>query len=212
MQITKASLSNSLRPAATVDGSTGSILTEVLQLSGPTVLALLLQTSHQFVNTFWVGHLGINAVAAVSFSYPIIFMLVTLVGGLTVSAPILVAQYAGARRPDMVNQIAAQALLIILLLSALLSVSGFFATPVILHFLHVEPDVFRDALSYLHWSFASMLFIFFVIAYQAILRGIGNVKLPLYIACAAVALNMILDPLLIFGWGPFPPLGVTGAA
>jgi putative MATE family efflux protein len=190
----------------------GPIGKTLWNLATPIILSNSLYTSHQLVNTFWVGRLGATAVAAVSVSFPVLFLLVSLGGGLSVAGSILIAQYAGARNQAMVNHVAAQTLAMVVAISAIFSAMGYFAVERVLHLMSIGPDVFSQAAGYMRVSFLGIVFMFSFVMVQSILRGTGEVKLPLYIVAFSVAINLLLDPLLIFGWGPVPALGVAGAA
>jgi putative MATE family efflux protein len=190
----------------------GPIGKALWSLSLPIVLSNTLYTSHQLVNTFWVGRLGATAVAAVSVSFPVLYLLVSLGGGLSVAGSILIAQYSGARDQAMVNHVSAQTLVMVVTISALFSFLGYVAVNRILHLMGIGPEVFDQAARYMRVSFLGIVFMFSFVTFQSILRGTGEVKLPLYIVAFSVTLNLLLDPLLIFGWGPVPALGVVGAA
>jgi putative MATE family efflux protein len=192
--------------------SEGPIGRQLFALAMPIVLANSVQTSYQLINTFWLGRLGADAVAAVSVSFPIIFLLVSLGGGLTIAGSILVAQYTGARDYAKVNHVSGQTLLMVLSVSLALSVLGFFAVPTMLRWMGVTETVFNDAVSYMRVSFSGIVFVFAFAMYQSIMRGIGETKMPLYVISASVVLNLVLDPILIYGWGPIPALHVAGAA
>jgi len=181
-------------------------------LSYPLVLSNTLFTSHQVVNTFWVGKLGATAIAAVSVSFPVIFLLVSLGGGLSLAASILVAQYAGARNSPMLTHVSAQALSLVLTVATLFSVTGWISAGSLLHLIGVGSDVLPAATVYLRVSLLGIVFMFAFEIFQSILRGMGEVKFPLYLITCSVALNLILDPLFIFGLGPLPASGVAGAA
>ena len=187
-------------------------LKQLLALAVPIILANAVQTSYQLINTFWVGRLGADAVAAVSVSFPIIFLLVSLGGGLSIAGSILVAQYTGARDFEKVNHASGQTLLMVIVVSLLLSVIGYLAVPTLLRLMGVSDEVFNDAAAYMRISFVGIVFVFAFAMYQSIMRGVGEVKAPFYVVSASVVLNLILDPLLIFGWGPVPATGVAGAA
>lgn len=189
-----------------------AILRPLAALAIPIVLANTVQISHQLVNTFWVGRLGADAVAAVSVSFPIIFLLVSLGGGLSIAGSILVAQYFGARDQVMVNRVAGQTVAMTAVVSLLLTFTGQLAAPHLLSLMRVEAAVFADALAYMRISFTGIMPAFIFAMYQALMRGVGDTKRPLYLIGAGVVLNIMLDPLLIFGWGPVPAHGVAGAA
>lgn len=190
----------------------GSVVRALFMIAGPIVLANTLHTAHQLVNTFWVGRLGAGAVAAVSVSFPLIFLLIALGGGLAVAGSVFVAHYAGARKFDRVNHVAAQTMIMVVSVSLALSSLGYLSTDAALSLLGIEESVRADASLYMRTSFAGLVFGFAFMMFQSIMQGAGEVRLPLYIVSATVAMNAVLDPLLIFGFGPIPPLGVAGAA
>ncbi|OON66018.1 MATE family efflux transporter [Hymenobacter sp. CRA2] len=190
----------------------GPILQSLLRLALPIVLANLLQTGYQLVDAFWVGRLGADAVAAVAVSFPINFLLVALGSGFSVAGSVLVAQNFGARNLGMVNHVAAQTLALELVLSVLLTVVAYFASPALLHLIGVGADIFTEADAFQRVLFLGLPLNFGFIMFQALMRGVGQVRIPLYINLLALALNFLLDPLFIYGWGPVPGLGVAGAA
>ncbi|MFH1714103.1 MAG: MATE family efflux transporter [Candidatus Nealsonbacteria bacterium] len=190
----------------------GSVLRSLINLSIPIIVANLLHSAYQLTDTFWVGRLGPAAIAAVSISFPVIFLLISVGGGLNMAGNILVAQYKGKRNQNAINHIAGQTLLMIFVISLFLSFIGFIAAPYLIKFMGAEPSVFADAVSYLKISFIGIIFLFTFFVFQFLMRGIGNVKLPMFIVLGTVLLNLILDPLFIFGYKWIPAMGVSGAA
>jgi len=190
----------------------GPILASLITLAVPIVLANVLQAGYQLIDAFWVGRLGGSAVAAVSVSFPVIFLSIALGAGLAIAGSTLIAQYVGAKNHAMVNHVAAQTLLMVVVVSILLGVIGYLIAPGILALMGVAPDVYANALGFMRISFVGLVFNFSFFMFQSIMRGVGETKLPLYIIFGTVLLNFVLDPLFIFGWGPVPALGVMGAA
>jgi putative MATE family efflux protein len=190
----------------------GPILKSLITLSVPIIFANILQTAYQLVDTFWVGRLGHEAVAAVSLSFPFIFLLISLGGGLAIAGTILVAQYHGKGEKRSVDHIASQTLLMMFVVSIILSVIGYFSSAGLMTLMGAEADVFNDAVSYLQISFLGLVFMFSYFVYQSLMRGVGDVKTPMYLVLATVLLNLVFDPLFIFGYGPIPGYGVSGAA
>lgn len=190
----------------------GPILKSLLTLAVPIIIANVLQSAYQLIDAFWVGRLGDAAVAAVSVSFPVIFLTIALGSGLGIAGSILVAQYYGANDQKMVDHVAAQTILAIVVSSILLGAAGFALTTTLLNMMGVEKDVFEGAKGFMNVAFLGLVFSFTFIMFQSLMRGVGEVNLPIYIVGGTVALNAVLDPLFIFGWGPVPASGVMGAA
>jgi putative MATE family efflux protein len=190
----------------------GPIGRALLRLAIPIILGNLLQTGYQLTDAFWVGRLGAAAVAAVSVSFPVTFLVIALGAGLGIAGATLSAQYMGAGRQDMVNHVAAQTMLMVAVTSAVLGAAGYALAPPLLKLLGVAPDVYAGALGFLRVSFVGIIFVFGYAMFQALMRGVGETRTPLLIVFGTVVLNFLLDPLFIFGLGPLPPHGVMGAA
>ena len=190
----------------------GPIFSSLLRLTIPIVLATLLQSAYQLTDAFWVGRLGAYAVAAVSLSFPLMFLMIALGAGMAIAGSTLVAQYFGAGNGPMVNHVAAQTLLMVMLASIVFGTIGYAMTPGVLRLMGAEPEVVPAATQFMRVSFVGLVFVFGFAMIQAVLRGVGEVRLPLYIVFGTVLLNFALDPLLIFGIGPIPATGVAGAA
>ena len=190
----------------------GPISRALITLAVPIILGNVLQTGYQLTDAFWVGRLGASAVAAVSVSLPVTFLVIALGSGLAMAGATLTAQYTGAGRQDMVNHVAAQTMIMVALTSIALGGIGYALSPRLLALLGVAPDVYEQALGFMRVSFIGIVFVFIYVMFQALMRGVGQTRIPLYIVTGTVVLNFLLDPLFIFGYGPFPALGVKGAA
>ncbi|MCF7518548.1 MATE family efflux transporter [Pseudoalteromonas sp. L21] len=190
----------------------GSIAKALLKLGIPIILINILQSAYQLTDAFWVGRLGADQVAAVSVSMPVTFLVIAIGSGLAMAGAILSAQYMGAGLQDKVNHVAAQTMLMVTVTATVLGLIGYFLSPYFLVLLGVEQAVYGDALKFMHVSFIGVVFVFIYAMFQALMRGIGQTKIPLIIVSGTVLLNFALDPLLIFGWGRFSGFGVMGAA
>ncbi|MBN1445399.1 MAG: MATE family efflux transporter [Candidatus Omnitrophica bacterium] len=190
----------------------GPILQSLLTISLPIIFANFLHTAYQLTDTFWVGRLGTAAIAAVSISFPVIFLIVAMGGGLSIAGTILVAQYKGKNDKRAVDHVTAQTLLTVFTVSAALACIGFFLSPHVIRLLGAEKEVFASAVSYMKISFAGIIFMFTFMVFQSLMRGVGDVKTPMYIILGTVLLNLIVDPLFIMGYGFVPAMGVSGAA
>lgn len=190
----------------------GPILKSLLKLTLPIILLQLMQAAYQLIDAFWVGRLGGDAVAAVSVTTPFVFLSIAIGAGLAIAGSVLVAQYVGARNQPMVNHVAGQTLLMVLIISIIVGALGFVFAPNLLELMKVSPAVYAGALGFMRFSFIGLVFNFQFIMFTAFMRGVGNPTVPIYIIVGSVILNFILDPLFIFGWGPVKGVGVMGAA
>ena len=123
----------------------GPILRSLLTLSVPIILSNLLQSMYQVTDTFWVGRLSAQAVAAVSLSFPVSFLLIALGGGLPMAGAVLVAQYRGRGDERGVNHTATQTFLMVFFVSILLSAVGYPLAGPVMRFMGAAPDVLPDA-------------------------------------------------------------------
>src|SRR5690606_6396592 len=188
------------------------ILNTILKLAFPIIIANVLQTMYQLVDTFWLGRLSANAVASVSLSFPILFLVVSLGGGLTLAGTVLVAQHKGAGDQKMVNYASSQTVMVIFFISIILALVGYFSAETLMGLIGAGDELMDDAVIYFQVSSWGYVFMFMFFVYQSLMRGIGNVIIPMYIVFGTVILNLLLDPLFIFGFGPIPGYGVAGAA
>ncbi|WP_417609763.1 MATE family efflux transporter [Owenweeksia hongkongensis] len=194
------------------DLTTGSIFKSLVSLAWPIIMANVLQTMYQLIDTFWLGRLGANAVASVSLSFPILFLVLSLGGGLTLAGTVIVAQHKGANNQKKVNYSSSQTVMVIFLISILLAFVGYFSASPLMKFVGAGPEVFQDSVDYFQVSSWGFIFLFMFFVFQSLMRGIGEVFMPMYIVLATVLLNLVLDPLFIFGYGPIEGQGVAGAA
>ena len=188
------------------------ILNTILKLAFPIIIANILQTMYQLVDTFWLGRLSANAVASVSLSFPILFLVVSLGGGLTLAGTVIVAQHKGSGDQRMVNYASSQTVMVVFFISIILALIGYYAAGTLMNLIGAGEELIDDAVIYFQVSSWGYIFMFMFFVYQSLMRGIGNVIIPMYIVLGTVILNLVLDPLFIFGYGVIPGYGVAGAA
>ncbi|MDP4094654.1 MAG: MATE family efflux transporter [Bacillota bacterium] len=195
------------------DLTSGSIAKHLLAFSIPMFAGNLLQITYSIINTIWVGNIiGKDGIGATTVSIQILFILVGISSGSTVATTILVSQYYGARNMKMVERIVNNSFSIALIFGTVLTVAGILSSNQLLRIMNTPPEVFVQASGYLKISMASFLIMFLAYLISSILRGIGDTITPLTFYIIGVVLNAVLDPLLIIGIGPFPKLGLNGAA
>ncbi len=180
----------------------GTLLWPLLAIAAPLIATQLLQTLYNITDTFWVGRLGRDAVSALSFSWPIVFLIVSVGGGMTAAGTILVSQNTGAKKEEQVSHVAGQTLSFVTLLAVAFSVVGFVLTPALLGLIGAEPGtaVREMAVVYTRIIFLGLPFTFGFFVFMALLRGWGDTKTPMYLMVASVGLNVLLDPVFILGF------------
>ncbi|KAB1187674.1 MULTISPECIES: MATE family efflux transporter [Haloferax] len=190
----------------------GDLLKPLLTLSIPIVLSQLMQVGYNLADTFWVGRVGENAVSALSFSWPLVFLMISIGGGFTVAGTVLVAQNKGAGNHDRVDHVAGQTIAFVTLLSIFFSAVGYLLAPVMLPLIGTTPgtEVHNLAVEYTRTIFLGVYFMFGFFIFQALLRGWGDTRTPMFLMAFGVALNVIIDPFLILGFNNNPLFGVLG--
>jgi len=194
------------------DVTNGHIVKNILHLSWPTMVAMLLQVGFNIVDAIFVGRLGPKAIAAVSVVFPVVFLMFSLGAGIGIGTASLIARYIGAKKIKEADNAAEHSFIIAVVVSAVFTVLGLLFAKEIFMLIGAKPDVIELAVKYSRWIFGLNIFMFIGMTSNNILRGLGNMKLPMVGMVSGTLLNIILDPLLIFGIGLFPALGVEGAA
>lgn len=190
------------------DLTTGSIPRHLIVFSLPMLAGTALQTAYSFINAIWVGQfLGKTALAAVTVSFPVIFVLMALVAGLTMATNILISQHWGARDLPAVRKVVDSSCILISFLSLALLACGEWLTPAILRAMHTETNVLPLAIEYMRIFLLTLPMWFGLFLIRAMLQGIGDSKTIMVFQIAGVALNAALDPVLMFGWFALPTLG-----
>jgi putative MATE family efflux protein len=194
------------------DLTDGGIGRPLFYLSLPIVVTNLLQTAYNLADTFWLGQFSTEALAAISFSFPMVFLLISLGIGLSTAGSILVAQNTGAGDETAAEYAASQTMTFALLVSVALGAVGYLGVERLLALLGASPSVLPLATSYMQVISLGLPFMFGFFIFISLMRGYGDTVTPMLVMFGTVAFNIALDPFLIFGWGPFPRLGVEGAA
>jgi putative MATE family efflux protein len=194
----------------------GDLVRPLFRLAWPIVVTELLQVTYNLADTFWLGRLSTDAVAAVSLAFPIILLFIALGGGLTVAGSTLVAQYVGAGSDRSAGAVAGGTLTVVGGFATVIGVVGALIAGPALSLLPASgatgQQVLPLAVRYMRVFFLGLPFLFGFFVFAALMRGYGNTRTPMVVTAVSVVFNVILDPVLIFGWGPVPALGIEGAA
>lgn len=191
----------------------GPILRNLLTLSMPIVLANFLQTSYNLIDMFWLGRLpnAEEAVAVNGLVFPIMFFFLSFGLGASVAGTSLISQYKGAQQNSMCQKVVGQFLYVISFFSVFFLLVGFFFIGDLLVWLNTPEEIVHSATGYMTLIVYSMPFMIIFLSYQSFAHGLGDTVTPLIIQIVSISINLILDPLLIFGWYGFPELGIDGA-
>ncbi|MCP4290282.1 MAG: MATE family efflux transporter [bacterium] len=201
-----------LKPMHGRDMTQGPLVRHLLAVAWPVSVSFLLQTFYNLVDAFWLGKLGKSALVAPTVTMNIVFIGIALAMGLGQAGTTLISQYKGANRPESMGRAAGQSFILQIGVGCLIAGLGLLFAPQLLHFLQTPADAFEGTLLYMRWILAGVPLMFIFHVYQGIYTGLGDTKGPMRINIATVILNLLLDPLFIFGWGPVPAMGVGGAA
>jgi len=195
-----------------VDMTTGSIAPKLLTLAWPLVAGNLLQTVYNLADMFWVGRVSPEALAAVSLMFPLTYLFISTALGLTAATIALVSQYVGAGDQRKADRVVAQTILLTIVASTVLAGFGLFFRQELLSLMGAEGTVFTESLAYIEIIFLGLPLTFLFFAFRSSLQGAGDTKTAMWLMLLSAGLNVVLDPFLILGWGPFPAMGVRGAA
>ena len=191
----------------------GSIPRALLLFSLPILMGNLLQSLNGSVNAIWVGKfLGEAALAATGNANVVMFLLFGVLFGFSMASTIMVGQCIGAKNIPEAKRVVGTAAVFFLALSMLMSVAGFALAGHLMRWLGTPPDALPLALAYMRIIFLALPFMGGLFFVMAVLRGAGDSRTPFIYLAMAVALDIGLNPLLIFGWGPVPRLGIAGSA
>jgi putative MATE family efflux protein len=191
----------------------GPITSTLILFSLPMLGGNILQQLNVTANQFWVAHLlGATDITAIGNANSVMMLMMGAIFGATMAANILIAQQVGAGDLALVKRIMGTAVFFFFVISITLSLTGGLFAPHILSAMRTPPAARSEAIIYLRVVFAAMPFMYFFQFLQMAQRGAGDSRTPFYFMGLAVVLDIILNPLLIAGIGPFPKMGVAGSA
>lgn len=194
------------------DYTKGSIKLAIILLAVPMILELSLESVFALVDMFFVGKLGQNAIAVVGYTESMITMVYSLSIGLSTAATAIIARRVGEKEMSGASKAAIQALLISLFVSAIISFFGVIYAEKMLAFMGATPEVIAEGLAFTKIMFGFNIVIVLLFLINGIFRGAGNAALAMKSLWIASIFNIILDPLLIYGFGSWQGWGLEGAA
>lgn len=194
------------------DYTQGPIGRAILLLSVPMVIEMMMESIFAVVDVFFVGKLGPAAVATIGLTESLMIVIYTIAMGLSIGATATVARRIGEKDGDGAARATVQVLLLGLALSAVIGTLGAIAAPQLLTVMGADAEVLRVGTGYARVSLAANSTVFLLFLINAVFRGVGDPAVAMRALILGNGINILLDPFLIFGWGPFPELGVVGAA
>jgi len=194
------------------DFTAGNLNRAILLLAIPMVLEMVLESLFAVVDVFWVGRLGADAIATVGLTESVLSLVVAIGFGLGMSTTAMVARRIGEKDPADAAVAGVQAIIIGLAMSLLIGVPCWFYAPWLLQLMGASPEIVATGSGYARIALGGCGAIVMLFLNNAIFRGAGDAATAMRLLWVSNIINLLLDPCLIFGWGRFPKLGVTGAA
>jgi putative MATE family efflux protein len=192
--------------------TSGSIRRAIFMLSIPMILEMLMESIFALVDIAYVSKVSVNAVATIGLTESVITLVYALAIGLSMAATAVVARRIGEKDVQGARIAAVQAISLGVLISVLIGVIGIIYAKDILALMGGEPELIAEGYGYTQWLIGGNITITLLFLINAIFRGAGNASIAMWALVLSNGLNIILDPMFIFGFGPIPEMGVKGAA
>ena len=195
-----------------LDYTTAPIGHSIVMLAVPMVMEMAMESIFVVADVFWVAHLGANAVATVGLTESMLTLIYSMAMGLSIGAMALVARRIGEGDPDRAARAGVQAIVLGILISLLIALVGAWNAPQLLRLMGASDEVVATGSTYTRVMMGGNATIVLLFLINAVFRGAGDAAIAMRVLWIGNAINIVLGPCLIFGPGPFPALGVTGAA
>ena len=184
----------------------------IFLLAIPMILELIMESTFAVVDIFFVGMLGPSAVATVGLTETYLFLLYSIGMGLSMAVTAIVARRIGEKEKDKAGISAVQSIFLAIIISLPFAIAGIFYSRELLALMGADQWVLEHGYSYMQWMLGGNAVIMLLFIINAIFRGAGDAAIAMRVLWIANGINIVLDPILIFGWGPFPEMGIEGAA
>ncbi len=194
------------------DYTAGSLNRAILLLAVPMVLEMVLESLFAVVDVFWVSRLGANAVATVGLTESMLTLVFSVAFGLSLSTTAMVARRIGEKDPEGAAVAGVQAIALGLFVALAIGIPCGIWGSNLLRLMGASPEIVATGSGYTRICLGGSFAVLLLFLNNAIFRGAGDAAIAMRLLWVSNIINLILDPCLIFGWGPFPRLGVTGAA
>ena len=194
------------------DFTTGSLRKAIFMLSIPMIMEMMMESVFAVVDIAYVSRVSVNAVATIGLTESVITLVYAVAIGLSMAATAVVARRVGEKDLPGAREAAVQAIVLGVLVSLAVGIAGFLYAEEILAIMGAEPDLIAEGSGYTRWLLGGNITIMLLFMINAIFRGAGDASMAMWTLFLSNGLNIILDPIFIFGLGPVPEYGVMGAA
>jgi len=194
------------------DYTSGPIGRAIILLAVPMVLEMSMESLFAVADIFWAGHIGPDAVTTIGLTESMLTLVYTAAMGLSIGVTAMVARRIGEKNPAGAAEAAVQGIVLGVITAVIIAVAGVLLAPRLLGVMGASPEVIATGHNYTRIMLGANVIILLLFLINAIFRGAGDAAIAMRVLILANLINIILGPLLMFGVGPFPRLGVTGAA
>lgn len=184
----------------------------IILLAIPMMLEMAMESVFALVDTYFVGRLGVEALTTIGLTEVMLTLIYSLAVGLSIAPTAMVARFTGEGRPDMANRAATQSILLAIAIGLIIGVAGWIYAEDLLRLMGGSEAVVVAGAGYTRIMFGTNVVIMLLFVINGVFRGAGDAARAMRVLWVANGINILLDPLFIFGWGPLPGFGVEGAA
>jgi len=205
-------LTSNTKTSSPADLLNNDIALTLRKMTLPMIVGMVVLMTFGLVDTFFIGMLGTQELAAISFTFPVTFTVISLNIGLGIGTSAIIAKLLGAGQHNQAKETATGALMLTMVLAIVLAIVGVMTMEPIFRLMGADEEQLVLIKEYMLVWYGAGVFLAMPMVGNSVLRASGDTKTPSYVMAFGGLINVILDPILIFGWGPVPAFGIQGAA